>query len=196
MSFGGIRMSTFLARTIYFPTLIWDIVECRLRGLNKWDVIEDGLWLGAFPARKEVRLLHDMGVRGVLNTCEEREGPTKEYATFGINQLRIPVVDFVEPTLDEIKLAVDFIETNIRSGRSVYAHCKSGRGRSATIVLCWLMQRYQLSPASAQLRLQKLRGQVRSKLFRRAVVQAYSEELKGRPVSTDLSAQDHAANLP
>jgi len=173
-------MSTFLARSIYFPTLIWDIVEFRLRGLNKWDVIEDGLILGAFPAKKDVRQLHELGVRSVLNTCEEREGPTKEYATFGINQLRIPIVDFVEPTLDEIKLAVDFIETNFRSARPVYAHCKSGRGRSATIVLCWLMQYHRLSPAAAQRRLQKLRGQVRRKLFRCAVVQEFYEELKRR----------------
>jgi atypical dual specificity phosphatase len=43
------------------------------------------------------------------------------------------------PSLVDISRAVDFIHRNASCGRMTYIHCKAGRGRSTTIVLCYLV---------------------------------------------------------
>lgn len=171
-------MSKVIARIAFIPSLIWDLVCQRLRGQHWWDSIEKDLFLGGFPRRSTVKRLHAMGVRAVVNTCEEMEGPTKEYAEYGIDQLHIPTVDFTEPSLGDIKLAIGFINRNRGKLGSVYVHCKSGRGRSSTVILCWLMQFHNVSPEAAQQRLQERRGQVLKRLFKRESVKQYWLEIR------------------
>ena len=44
------------------------------------------------------------------------------------------------PTVDEIEKAVAFIKTFREKQQSVYVHCKAGRGRSAFLVVCYLVK--------------------------------------------------------
>ncbi|GKV06745.1 hypothetical protein SLEP1_g18593 [Rubroshorea leprosula] len=47
-------------------------------------------------------------------------------------------------------LSFSFLATeNASCGRTTYVHCKAGRGRSTTIVLCYLVQHKHLRPAAA-----------------------------------------------
>ena len=57
----------------------------------------------------------------------------------GIVQLRLPVADHKEPSLEFMKGSIAFINTFRKRGQKVYVHCKGGHGRSAAIVLCWLI---------------------------------------------------------
>lgn len=173
-NYGRITISKLFARVAYFPSLIWDKLVCQvLRGQNHWDEIEPGVILGAFPTSDDVDRLHSIGVRGVVNTCEERAGPVQQYRHLDIEQLRIPTIDFTEPTVDAIKEAIEFIDRYLLASSSVYVHCKSGRGRSATVVLCWLMHRHGYSPEQAQLQLSLRRGQALASLHRRKCVQEF-----------------------
>lgn len=52
------------------------------------------------------------------------------------------------PSLVDINQAVDFIHRNASSGKVTYIHCKAGRGRSTTIVLCYLVK-YKMAPETA-----------------------------------------------
>ena len=112
-----------------------------LGGIELWIEIDQQ---NAFPFASTVPELAAEGVRAVVNTCEEYAGPTEAYEQAQIEQLRIPTVDFTPPTLEMVEQAVEFIKQQIAQGHTVYVHCKAGRGRSATVVACWLCM--QLKP--------------------------------------------------
>ena len=94
-----------------------------------------------------------------------------------MTQLHLPTVDFTPPSLADVQSAVNFIDDHHRRGHAVYVHCKAGRGRSATIALCWLMYAHQLAPDDAYRRLQGKRQQVSRGLAERRVVQLFWENL-------------------
>ena len=180
---GGGIMTRIYARLAFLPSLIWDVVVCQwIRGLNRWDKIETGVLLGVMPSAHDVEQLAEFGVKGVVNTCEESCGPEVEYKRLGIEQLRIPTVDFTEPSLEHIKLAVEFIDRQRAESKSVYVHCKSGRGRSPTVVLCWLIQFHNLSPLEAFEMLRKRRPQVISGLNQRSCVGQFWSEIQAAAI--------------
>lgn len=85
--------------------------------------------------------LHEMGVRGVVNMCEEYGGPLEAFRSLGITQLRLPTVDHFEPSLQALEEATRFIEGYRKRGEKVYVHCKAGHGRGASVAMAWLMYR-------------------------------------------------------
>lgn len=67
-----------------------------------------------------------------------------------IKHLVIPTRDYLfAPSYDDIRRAVEFIHENAICGKMTYVHCKAGRGRSTTIVLCYLVEYKQMTPADA-----------------------------------------------
>ena len=49
-------------------------------------------------------------------------------------------VDFQPPSLTAIQQGLDILEQARTSGHSVYVHCKAGKGRSAVVTACYLME--------------------------------------------------------
>lgn len=64
----------------------------------------------------------------------------KEWEEAEIEQLLIETPDFTAPPKEKLKMAVDQIHNALSSGSSVYVHCKVGMGRSATAVVCYLLE--------------------------------------------------------
>ena len=167
-------MSRILARLALYPSFAWNVVICRLfRIWNWWDQVDTLLYVGARPFKSDVRRLHDLGVRAVVNTCEEYAGPIDAYLESGITQLYLPTIDFTSPSLEDVQTGVEFIEDNHSQGHAVFVHCKAGRGRSATIVLCWLMYSQKICPTEALNQLIAKRRQVSKHLAQRPVVQEF-----------------------
>jgi atypical dual specificity phosphatase len=55
--------------------------------------------------------------------------------------LKVSTLDFTAtPSQEKIKKAVDFILSHKEKDQTVYVHCKAGRTRSATVVVCYIMQ--------------------------------------------------------
>ena len=63
-----------------------------------------------------------------------------EWEEAGILQTLIPTEDFDPVPAKKLKQAVNLIHTTLERGENVYVHCKAGRGRSATAVICYLLQ--------------------------------------------------------
>jgi atypical dual specificity phosphatase len=164
----------FLAYVFFYPTLLWNLALCRLRKSRRWwDWVDDSVLLGALPFEQHVPLLKGLGITAVINTCREYRGPVHAYAAAGMEQLRLPTTDFTPPTLDDIRRGVEFIQQHVRAGHKVYVHCKAGRGRSATVVLCYLLTK-GLSPQAAQAYLLTKRPHVNRNLYRLEVVAAFA----------------------
>ncbi len=159
---------------MFIPTFAWTILLGRiLRVRNWWDRVDEHVVLGALPLPSDVPALKSEGVTGVVNTCAEYGGPVRSYQEAAIEQLHLPTIDFTPPKLDDIEQAIEFIKHHSETGGSVYVHCKAGRGRGATIVLCWLIEAIGATPDEAQAVVLSRRPQVARWLARRDVVQAY-----------------------
>ena len=177
-------MPRFLARLLFVPTLLWNLLLGRvLRVRNWWDRVDEHVILGALPFAADVPKLAAEGVRAVVNTCEEFAGPVAEYAAAGIEQLRVPTTDFHPPQLADIEQAVAFMQRHIAQGETVYVHCKAGRARSATVVLCWLVAEKGLTVEAAQQWLLDKRPHVKRDLDRRPVVVEFAARVARRSAS-------------
>ena len=137
--------------------------------------VGEGVSMGAVPMviAGHVATLHADGVRAVVNMQAEYGGPVAAYAALHppIEQLRIPVVDHTEPSLEQLEEAVAFIARHRALGERVYIHCKGGHGRSAAVAMAWLMsvEGGALTPHAAQNRLSSMRS-VRSTLYKQEAI--------------------------
>jgi atypical dual specificity phosphatase len=140
--------------------------------------VDDGLWLGAVPLRDDAKRFKELGISGVVNMCDEYAGPVKEYQQEDIEQLYLPTVDFHPPTLEMIERGVEFIHRHVTQGGSVYVHCKAGRARSATVVLCYLVAYKNMTPQAAQQHLLEKRPHINPLIYERAVVKDFVAKLQ------------------
>lgn len=141
------------ARILFYPTLLYNVFRNKIQAeFRWWDEVDQFLLLGAVPFPNDVPRLKQLGVRGVitLNEAYETLVPTSLYHDHGIDHLVIPTRDYLfAPSFVDISRAVDFIHENASCGRTTYVHCKAGRGRSTTIVLCYLVKYKNMTPADA-----------------------------------------------
>jgi len=170
-----------IVRLVFYPTLWWNQILNRLLPSRRWwDRVDQYVILGALPVSRVLPSFQAEAVRGVINMCEEFAGPLSAYERMGIRQLHLPTIDFSPPALKDIERGVAFIEEHAARKETVYVHCKAGRGRSATVVLCWLMKSQDLSPEEAQQALLRIRPHIASSLYRRASVTAFREKLTAK----------------
>jgi len=132
-------LSSVVSRTLFWPTLPITVSS----RVGRWMTpIDDAVVLGGAPfgfAGLPERLLEEHGVRSVVNLCDEYRGPTRKYGRLGMTQLRLRTVDHFEPSVADLKRAVAFIEEADRRGDRTYIHCRAGHGRSAAVVMAWLL---------------------------------------------------------
>jgi atypical dual specificity phosphatase len=108
-----------LSRLLFYPTFSWNYVLGRvIRVRHWWDSVDEHVLLGARPLRSDVRRLYDLGVRGIINMCQEYAGPTDRYQSLGMVQLWLPTIDFNPPSLEHVKLGVDFLQEH--TSRSMF----------------------------------------------------------------------------
>ncbi len=146
-----------------------------LKTRNWWDSVDENIILGAYPFAADVPSLAQAGVKAVVNTCHEYQGPVEAYEKYKISQLHIPTTDFTHPSPADVNLAVSFINEHVQQDHRVYVHCKAGRARSATVVACWLIQRYDISADQAQQRMLDARPHVNRRISHRPVVLAFEK---------------------
>ncbi|XVE70523.1 hypothetical protein DITRI_Ditri10aG0079200 [Diplodiscus trichospermus] len=141
------------ARILFYPTLLYNVFRNKIQSeFRWWDEVDQFLLLGAVPFPKDVRRLKQLGVGGVITLNEPFETlvSTSLYHAHGIDHLVIPTRDYLfAPSISDISRAVEFIHKNASCGRTTYVHCKAGRGRSTTIVLCYLVEHKHMTPAAA-----------------------------------------------
>ncbi|GAA0138577.1 hypothetical protein LIER_00294 [Lithospermum erythrorhizon] len=141
------------ARMLFYPTLLYNVVRNKVQAeFRWWDWIDEYVLLGAIPFRSDVIRLKELGVGGVVTLNEPYETlvPTSLYYDYGIRHLVLPTRDYLyAPSLSDISRAVYFIHENAMCGRSTYVHCKAGRGRSTTIVICYLVKYKHMTPDAA-----------------------------------------------
>lgn len=49
--------------------------------------------------------------------------------------------DFAAPSQEGMRLVLRFLAERLREGRTIYVHCRGGRGRTGSVVGCYLVER-------------------------------------------------------
>jgi len=170
------KIKAFYAYLLFYPTLFWTILLGRvLKVRNWWDEVDDNIILGAIPFSRDVRMLSDIGVKCIINLCAESEGPVHLYEKCNIDYFALPTTDFTCPGIENIEKGVSIIQQYQDKHEKVYVHCKAGRGRSATIVFCWLVCNKKYRIEEAMKLLISKRPHVNRKLYQRELVKEYIE---------------------
>lgn len=75
----------------------------------------------------------------------------------GINVLHLPIPDFCAPTKDLVENFVKNVEITISQGKTAVVHCLGGRGRTGTLLACWLGRKLKISGEQAIKEIRMLR---------------------------------------
>ncbi|KAG0336473.1 Phosphatidylglycerophosphatase and protein-tyrosine phosphatase 1 [Podila horticola] len=156
------------------------------------------LVLGAVPSSYQLESLQKQEkVENILNMCAEFRGHLEKMRELGLYQCWVPTRDFHTPSVPDIWTSVRFIEKcekqrqelpeNVRG--TIYLHCKAGRGRSATIALCWLVYYFKLSTLEAQAILLHARGQVDKDIHRHPEVISFYSQVQEQEVDGTIVRQ-------
>ncbi|CAN4127656.1 unnamed protein product [Withania somnifera] len=177
------------ARALFYPTLLYNVVRNKIQvEFHWWDWIDEFVLLGAVPFQSDVKRLRELGVSGVVTLNEPYETlvPTSLYEAQGIRHLVLPTRDYLfAPSLNNICQAVEFIHENASNGQSTYVHCKAGRGRSTTIVLCYLVKYKQMTPNDAYNYVKSIRPRVLLASVQRQAVQDFYHLMVKRTYSSN-----------
>lgn len=137
----------------YEVSLIYTLAKHTLSTYDWWNEIKGyNIVLGAIPLenRDHRQLLCKNDIEAVLSMVEKYEingngiltEPVKQWGN-GIIHKVIEAPDFDPVDLKFIDEAVNFIHQCHLKNKKVYVHCKAGRGRSATVVVCYLLKHHK-----------------------------------------------------
>lgn len=123
-------------------------------------VVPEKLMAGCYPgspkpetARQKCRKLLECGIRCFVNLMEPHEADYtgKAFAAYkdtlqqialemnvDIAFIRFPIKDLWIPNRADMGRILDYIDASIRNAKPVYIHCWGGRGRTGTVVGCYL----------------------------------------------------------
>jgi protein tyrosine/serine phosphatase len=123
---------------------------------NAYWVAPGRILAGEYPAfgkdeisRERIRWLLASGVNSFLDLTQDGEYSLRSYLDLlrgvqdqeiRISYQRYPVADMQVPAVDGMIRILDHIENEIGNGRIVYLHCYGGRGRTGTVVGCYLVR--------------------------------------------------------
>jgi len=110
--------------------------------------VEPGRLL-AGPYPDDAAPLRAVGIAATVDLTEAEEGwPDYWSEQPGLEHWRAPLVDFAPPTPDRMESALAALDDLLAAGRTVYLHCRGGRGRTGCVVACLLVDR-GATPAAA-----------------------------------------------
>lgn len=101
-------------------------------------IVPNQLLLAPYPSRANLEHARDAGIRAVVNLHRRHHDP-EVMARLGLTEVHLPVRDFTPPTPTQLDQGVAAIASAIQLGQAVMVHCLGGKGRSGTLVACYLV---------------------------------------------------------
>jgi atypical dual specificity phosphatase len=187
---------SYLIHILYDIPAIAVVLGFKLIGdpLNSlYTKITEKIYLGALPTYTDARVLHDIGIKGVVNLCREYGGPRQTYEKYGIQQLHIPTVDSTSPSLENVEKAMKFIDHINKTSGAVFVHCKAGMGRSATVVFCHLIVNEHMKAQDAIELMKRLRPEISTDVVKYASVRSLMNSLN---ISMDKEQHANGTSIP
>lgn len=173
-----------------------------LVGYEWWSKIEPyNLYLGGLPLNDQNHLeqIKSLGVSRVISIVENFEledgwwhQPVKhaEWVIHNIGVKQISVADLCPLTSKEIEEGIETLTRFLDEGHTVYIHCKAGVGRSASIVVAFVMKQHQLSLEDALAFVKERRWQIHlNSAQRKAVADYFNSKIEEKE---DIAASEES----
>ena len=142
-------------------------------------VVPDKLLAGRYPgstdpqeATQKLTMLIEAGIRRVINLqeAEERNYDGELFVPYAselaqiaaihntqVTMIRMPIHDMGVPAREEMRTILDEIDRSIAGNLPVYVHCWGGKGRTGTVVGCYLARHGIATDWDALRRIKSLR---------------------------------------
>ncbi len=149
----------FAVHAAFYPALWFNRALCAIGVWEQSAWVTPNLAIGSLPSAADLRRLAAEGVTALVNMCEEYAGNDKILASLGLAQLHLPTLDYHCPSEAHLLSGIPYIRDRLANGGKVLVHCKAGRGRSAIMILCYLMAARRISAAESLEILRRARPQ-------------------------------------
>lgn len=178
---------------IHEASVALTLAKKHLNSHNWWDEIDDGIYLGGIPLenyghREAIeKVIGDDGA--ILSMVENFEFETIGFASEpvkgkqwskGIQWKIIETPDNEAVSAHKIKEAITQLETWRSEGKKVYLHCKAGKGRSATIAICNLIEKKRLGIQDAIDTLRRKRPQMKLNAPQMKAIEEFYSNLQAK----------------
>ena len=152
------------------PGNLWRKVHGKItkKPTNFSWLIEEKLAGSGMPTSfDELDWILNQGVKSIV-TMTENSLPDEW--TKDIGYLHVPTPDLTAPDMEQIDLAVEFIQEKISEDQAVMVHCAAGMGRAGTILACYLVKYQKYSAEDAIKKIRKERpGSIQSEIQELAI---------------------------
>jgi predicted protein tyrosine phosphatase len=150
------RKWMFSERSLLFSTLCSFVPSISER---PWSTrITKEITLSACPMKVDGKIQRHNRPDAVLSMLEPFETQPhllsdpvtpREWKRAGVKFLNLPTPDVTPVKREDIKRGAKFIDRQVSKGRSITVHCLAGVGRSATVLICYLIKYRGMKPKAA-----------------------------------------------
>jgi atypical dual specificity phosphatase len=125
----------------------------------------------------DVRDLPRLRAEGITAVVSLTRRPALPADVPELRVLHLPVIDMMPPSVEQMRQAVEFIESEVRSGGRVAVHCLAGQGRTGTVLAALFVARGD-DPSDAVVRVRDLRPGSIETVAQELAVHKYAESLR------------------
>lgn len=180
------RHTLIVRKAAYEATLLYNelVQEQWWHEIKPYRIVLGGIPLEDLGHGKK---LSEEGIQSVLSMLEPfekepglRRKPMKkeDWCLLDILNEEIPARDFLPLLKEEIHQGVAFLSTEMEKGNKVYVHCKAGRGRSASVVIAYLMKTYGFSFEESFNKVYSERPYIKINYYQKEAILDYIQSLK------------------
>ncbi|XP_013399319.1 dual specificity protein phosphatase 23 [Lingula anatina] len=140
-------------------------------------VIDNVLAGCGFPSSPaHIQYMKDNGVKHLISLTAERTPPTQGFTGFRLIQIKLK--DFTSPTVYQVDDFIRFVDEARQKGEGVAVHCMLGRGRTGTMLACYLAREHGLTGQQAIEETRRLRPHSIETVEQEELIKTYVEHLK------------------